>query len=512
MSDVPWELILAIIGVLVPIAAFLWEFVVVGRKRLGYRVQMDTTPTRIGTNYAGAWQRLDREDGKRLTDPSFALLRVENVGSAPIDESDYASPEGEKVGLWARFPGRKVAGVVVTELSDSALEPYFVGADCGLGTHDVESETGTVGTVSLPKVKLNPRAHYKVLVVLERAGAGEFAEPDVVGTVSGGGDGKILRTKGQTGTPPTGTPRWAGALIAFLLMVGLAEPLIFELTEGEAVPLECAAGELTVVGSTAFESVLDEAVVTYENSCPEADIALQLGNSHDGLRDLNDRASAELLAFSDGEKGEQMPALVPRPMALLLFTVVINPKAGVHELSSPDLRRVFDGQVRNWQELGGRDLPVRIVDREADSGTRATFEERVLGRREPGENTGNCAAEPQGEVVRCRREGTSGLLDAVSKTPGAIGYSEVEAANDHQGVRPVLIDGQAATPDAVEEGVYPYWQTEYAYTYGVPASGSLPMSFMRYLTDQRGADIIRSHDKSPCQDLRNHVSCRPDQR
>lgn len=134
MSDVPWELILAIVGVLVPIAAFPRESVVLGRKRLGRRVQMDTTPTRIGTNCAGAWHRLDREDRKRLTEPSFALLRVENVGSAPIDESDHPSPECEKVGLCARFPGRKVDGVVVAELSEPALEPHFVGADCGLGT------------------------------------------------------------------------------------------------------------------------------------------------------------------------------------------------------------------------------------------------------------------------------------------------------------------------------------------------------------------------------------------
>ncbi|MFC7343094.1 substrate-binding domain-containing protein [Saccharopolyspora griseoalba] len=508
MSGIPWELVLAIIGVLVPIAAFLWEFAVVGRKRLGYRVQMDTTPTDVSPAHAGAWRRLERESGERLVDPSFALLRIENVASAPITESDYSAPANTEVGLWARFPGRRVTGVVVTELSDPALGRYFADDAPGLGMRDTQEGAVTVGIVELPKVKLNPGAHYKVLVVLERAGDNDlqFPEPEVVGTVSGGGDGKILKTKGQTGTP-----RWVVALVCFLLMIGLAEPFLFEVTGDDPAPLDCASGELTVVGSTAFRSVLREAGESYRDSCPEAEIELRLDNSHQGLRALDESGERGVLAFSDGPKGDRMPALVPRPVALLLFTVVIHPDTGVHDLTSAELREVFAGEISNWRELGGNDLPVRIVDREAASGTRATFEERVLGGvKEPGENTEDCVSAPRGEVARCRRDGTDELLGAVAQTPGAIGYAELKAAQGRGEVQLVRVDGQAASAKAAEAGAYPFWQTEYAYTRGVPAADSLPMSFLRFLTNQRGADIIRSHGNTPCQDLRNPVTCRPE--
>lgn len=506
MSGIPWELILACISALVPITAFVWEFAVVGRKRLGYRVQMDTTPTDVSPAHAGAWRRLEREDGERLVDPSFALLRIENVASAPITESDYSAPANEDTGLWARFPGRRVTGVVVTELSDPALGRYFVDGAPGLKMRDIQEGAVTVGVVELPKVKLNPDAHYKVLVVLERAGNNglQFAEPEIVGTVSGGGDGKILKTKGQTGTP-----RWVVALVCFLLMIGLAEPFLLDVAGEDPAPLDCASGELTVVGSTAFRSVLAEARDSYQKSCPEAEIALRLDNSHEGLRTLNGTPGG-VLAFSDGPKGDRMPALVPRPMALLLFTVVIDPDTGVHDLTSAQLRDVFAGKVSNWRELGGNDLPVRIVDRESASGTRATFEERILGGvREPGENTDDCVSAPRGEVARCRRDGTRELLDTVARTPGAIGYGELMAAQRRDDVQLVHIDGQPASLRAIEEGAYPFWQTEYAYTRGVPPADSLSLSFLRFLTDQRGADIIRSHGNAPCQDLRNPVACRP---
>lgn len=71
------------------------------------------------------------------------------------------------------------------------------------------------------------------------------------------------------------------------------------------------------------------------------------------------------------------------------------------------------------------------------------------------------------------------------------------------------IDGLAAALDAADHGAYPFWQTEFAYTYEEPDAHSLTASFLRYLTNQVGQDIIRSHGDRPCADLTNPVLCRP---
>ncbi|MGP4020634.1 substrate-binding domain-containing protein [Saccharopolyspora sp. 5N708] len=520
MANLPWELILAVTGALVPIIAFLWEFALVGRKRLGYRVQMDTAPTAVDTLHAGAWRRLERADGGPLTDPSFALIRIENIGTTNIAETDYAFPENTPVGIRVRFPGRRIAGVVVTELSDPTLATYFGEKAPGLSMSDLDEAGQTVGLVELPKVKLNSSDHYKVLVVLERAEGfvlepaksteSGFPDPEVVGTISGGvASGKVHKTKGQTGTP-----RWVVALVCFLLMVSLAEPFIFELTSGRSAPLDCATGNLTVTGSTAFEPVLREAADTYARSCPDSGFAFDMHGSAQGLELLNRTRSPEMVAFSDGVKGDRLPELLPRPTAFLLFTIVINRDAGVQDLTLAQVRDVFSGRIANWREVGGNDVPVRIVDREALSGTRATLEQRILsGAVEPGENSNDCV-EPindslRGVVVRCRRADTGSMLDAVVGTSGAIGYSELRAATDRTDLLRVRIDGQDATLEAADHGAYPFWQTEYAYTFGEPAASSLAASFMRYLTNQVGSDIIRSYGNRPCAELANPVLCRP---
>ena len=113
---------LATLGVVVPGIAALYEFVVKGRKRLGFRVQMDTTATNVvETDDPGVFDQL-REP---LVDPTPVLLRIENNGQTHIDEDDYAVLHDKKAGVTVTFPDRKVVGMVVTELSDDGMRSSF---------------------------------------------------------------------------------------------------------------------------------------------------------------------------------------------------------------------------------------------------------------------------------------------------------------------------------------------------------------------------------------------------
>ncbi|MGP3982923.1 substrate-binding domain-containing protein [Streptomyces sp. KR80] len=433
MDNIPWDVTLAVLGVVVPIIAALYEFVVVGRKRLGYRVQMDTTATdAVHSQYAGALQQLQQEDGTRMVDPSFVLLRIENNGATHIDTTDYAVLDDDKVGIRIRFPGRRVAGMVVTELSDDFLRPSF-GEGSGLSVRN--------GVIELPKVPLNRSAHYKVLAALERATENtesrleEFEAPEIVGGIKGGvGNGGIQETRSHTGTS------WqAIALVCFLVLVILAQLTVSLTRDDTAAPLDCATGKLTLTGSTAFAPVLREAARAYEDTCPGAGFTLETRGSSEGVRGLDQAGresgsgSPDRLAFSDGAKGDGYPQLLPRPIAFSLFTPVVNKEAGVQDLSLQQIRRLSEGRITNWKEVGGHDQPVRLVGRYSNSGTRRAFEQQILdGRREPGDTSDDCRERAPGAgrgVVRCARGSTGDVLDAVAATPGAFGYSEVGAAS-----------------------------------------------------------------------------------
>jgi phosphate transport system substrate-binding protein len=53
--------------------------------------------------------------------------------------------------------------------------------------------------------------------------------------------------------------------------------------------------------------------------------------------------------------------------------------AGVRELSLEDIAKIYRGEISNWAELGGPDVEIFVIDKEASSGTRQTFMEIVLG-------------------------------------------------------------------------------------------------------------------------------------
>lgn len=485
-----------------PAGVALYEFVIKGRKRLGYRVQMDTTATDVVPSpYAGALEQL-QENGTQLRDPTLVLLRVENSGATNIDTHDYAVLDDDQVGIRVSFPGRRVAGMVITELSDEFLRPAFK-AGSGLGVRD--------GVIELPKVPLNRSQHYKVLAALERMpGAigkpGQFDDPEVVGGIKGGvGGGRIQETRSRTGTP-----RRTFVLVGFLVAIIVGQLAIEVATRGSA-PLDCARGSVTVVGSTAFEPIVREAAARYSDTCPGASFTFAMGGSGEGLRAVNDHP--DTIALSDGEKPDGYPRLLPRSIAFFLFTLVANKDAGVQDLTLDQIRRIYRGEHTNWSGIGGAAAPVRLVSRNPGSGTRTTFQHRVLaGFREPGSNSDDCTRLDPGApagVLRCSRGSTTDVLDAVAQTPGAIGYAEVGAAERRDDVRLVRIGGHAATLEEADRDAYPFWETEYAYTSGAPAAESLTASFLRYLTNEVGQDIIRSHGNRPCAELDNPALCRP---
>ncbi|WP_066944493.1 PstS family phosphate ABC transporter substrate-binding protein [Streptomyces lushanensis] len=516
MDSIPWDVILAIFGVVVPIVAALYEFVLVGRKRLGYRIQMDTTATdTVHSEHAGALHQLRQGNGTLLVDPSFVLLRIENSGAINIDSNDYAVLDDDKVGIRVNFPGRTVAGAVVTELSDDFLRPSFAEG-LGLGVRD--------GVIELPKVPLNRAAHYKVLAALEaipedggrRRREGEaFEAPRIVGGIKGGvGSGGIQETKSRTGTPIQ-----AVSLVCFLVLVIIAQFIVS--VSGTESAVDCAKGELTLIGSTAFRPVLDDAVGEYRTTCPDADFTIETESSGKGAIRLNkvgedDYEGPDLLAFSDGTVSDTNPMLVPRPIAFSLFTLVANKEAGVANLSMEQITRLFNGEIANWNDpsVGGSDRPVHLVDREGGSGTRGVFEERVLGGGGTAtDNSEDCKTythEGTKGVIRCRRGSTEDVLNAVEDTPGAIGYSEIGLAKAHEkDLTLVSIGNQQASLEAADQGVYPFWETEYAYTYGKVSADSLTASFLRYLTNEVGKDIVRDHGHHPCDELEKPVVCRP---
>ncbi|MGW3119623.1 PstS family phosphate ABC transporter substrate-binding protein [Streptomyces sp. NPDC001107] len=524
----------ALISVGFPFAAFLWEFAVVGRKRLGYRVQMDTLAADATQSpYAGVLRDM-QQDGHTLKDPSFVLLRIENAGTAPIEEGDYLTPDSDPCGIRVTFRERQVAALVVTELSQEELRDSFIRdnqAVPGFG-HDNHLPERQ-GVIRLPKVKLPVRAEYKVLVVLERwpddQGREPFPKPVFRGAVGGRRRWfdpvlrffrfKVARTESHVFAS---RPAWFGIVLLALAVMVQAGLTLF--VRDEPAPLDCVGGTLHLGGSTAFAPAVKAAADEYMKLCAAkgARIPVDVGTfqgSGNGVAALEKTGAAagisgeaglrDHIAFADGPAEGNHPQILPRPVAYTLFTLVVNEDAKVRNLSLQQVRDIYARKITNWSEVGGADLPVHLVDRYRNSGTRNALEKRVLkGRPVPEADVNDCTALNRNKPGVCEADSTDDLLDRTAAIPGALGYSEVSSVTSGRLVK-LRIDDMPPTLDGVENGTYPYWQTEYAYTYGEPPADSVAAAFLRYLTDQGGKDVLRAYGNRPCSETRYPLVCRP---
>ncbi|MEU4655743.1 substrate-binding domain-containing protein [Streptomyces sp. NPDC023723] len=488
----------AVLGIVASGVMLWFERRVPRRKRIGYRVQMDNP---IGDDAPSG--RLGRrlglfDEAPGMTDATLVLLRVENDGSQSIDRDDYTGPEPH--GLTAVFTDRTIRGVSVTQPSATGhLTDHFTAAR-GFGYED--------NTLRVPRVPLNRGDHFKLLVLLSGGDVGRE-----IRLTGGLRDGEVHPNRSAT---PDDTPPLFGRaarLITIVLTVCVVTLAAIVVAQDDTrPPIGCAGGRLTLIGSTAFAPVLREAAEKYERDCAadEPEITVDPHGSTSGIRELaaageqTKHGSPPLVALSDGPKPSGLPDLRESRVAVSVFALVVNDdvRLPADNLSIADVRRLYSGEITNWAEVGGPDLAVRLVSRDADSGTRQVLQRRVLGRGEVANSSLDCVHkdDPSIGFVRCELDSTDQVLSTVAELSGAIGYSELNLAAHVDGVRLLRLDGDPPSVDAIEHGTndYPYREIEYAYTYGRPPADSLASSFLTYLTRGNGQDITRTHGHVPC--------------
>ncbi|WP_414497262.1 substrate-binding domain-containing protein [Streptomyces sp. CRN 30] len=495
----------SVLGVLAALGTSFYDRRVPRRKRIGYRVQMDS-PIGDGASFDPN-PRLGDFDVPNMADASLVLLRIENDGSQSIADDDYTSPEVH--GLTAEFTGRTVQAVSVTQPSGiDHLRNHFT---------DVNGFEYDRNKVRIPRVPLNSGDHFKLLVLL--SGGPVEGEVKLIGGLR---DGRVHRNrapkpdeKERTFSVPARVV--SGALtLALLVLAGI---ILFR----DGNPMGCERGELTVTGSTAFEPVLQTLAEQYESQCDGADITVRARGSEEGVAELaalgarSKDAARSVITFSDGRMGERWN-LKEKKIALSVFTLVVHEdvELGPAGLSLQQVRDIYAGRYQRWGEVVPgvaeiADLPVVLVSRGAESGTRQIFQERVLREWEKAPSTSlDCGPDDHAEdtVTRCELSGTRAVLDAVAAQPGAIGYSELTLAQERSAdVRRVPLGGDLPDLRRIEAGGsrYPYKDIEYAYTYGTQEPGSLAAGFLASFDEPAGQQVIRDKGHLPC--LRNASLC-----
>lgn len=481
------------------------------RRRVNYRVHLDTE---IGTrpDIKGLAELVVQREGKEVPEPSLALIRIKNDGRPDIEQQDFDIP------ITFTFNGRKVVGVEVKDAGDGLRNKLLgkcEGPDNGSGSNNEESLTLEDDKLTLPRMHMNKAERFQLLVLLSGKGQGVVAD----GRIKGGARGRgLIRDLGGSG--PSRAAIRTGILGALVIASLLALSIGLAIRKPVSItPASCVPGAIVVYGSTAFAPTVTEIASRHRQSCQPASIDVNPRGHPTGslaaVRDLATEGAKDStvrstrMVMSDVPIGpKDFSNLDGHPVAVVIFTVVVNKDIGVHSLTPDDLRDIYQGNVRNWNKFNPEvDLPISLISRGADSGTRKAFKNKVLNIDEPPVSSTNCrTADTVADVpVRCEVSSTDDLLKQVNSISGAIGYAEVaETAEKQQSkyskVDQIQIDGHAAGAESVKNKTYTFWTVEHLYTYGSPGGDTLLTSFINYLNTDTAKAIMQGRAHIPCVD------------
>ncbi|MEZ0117173.1 UNVERIFIED_ORG: phosphate transport system substrate-binding protein [Heyndrickxia coagulans] len=232
---------------------------------------------------------------------------------------------------------------------------------------------------------------------------------------------------------------------------------------------------ITAVGSTALQPLVQEAATQYMNDHSGATINVQGGGSGTGLSKVAEDAVqiGNSDVFAEEKDGIDASKITDHKVAVVGFAPVANQDIGVNNLTKQQLIGIFTGKIKNWKEVGGKDLKIVVINRAEGSGTRAVFEKQALDGA---------------TAVKAQEQDSSGTVQKiVNETPGAISYLAFSYMNNK--VKALKVDGVEPTEENVKTNKWKIWAYEHMYTKG-KAKG-LTKKFIDYmLSDEVQKNLV----------------------
>jgi phosphate transport system substrate-binding protein len=207
-------------------------------------------------------------------------------------------------------------------------------------------------------------------------------------------------------------------------------------------PVEPAREEpLTYDGSTTISNrILPEVLPLFERAAGRRFERIERNGAGKGL----DALFAGQVSVAGVTRNLTVAELTRSPHVVLIgydaLGVFVNEASPVRALSKAQLKAIYTGRIRSWEQVGGADLPITVCT------------ERLASKRATLDAVRTVAldGEPYGPVREL--DDPADCLQLVVRDPGAVTAATMAYAIP--GTRAIPLDGLSPTPDQVRSGRY----------------------------------------------------------
>lgn len=213
--------------------------------------------------------------------------------------------------------------------------------------------------------------------------------------------------------------------------------------EGKAGTL---TGTVTISGSTSVQPLAQDLADIFNESEPGVNIEIQGGGSSQGIKDVTDGVS-DIGDSSRELKEEEKGGITEHIIAYDGIAVVVHPSNPVTNLTSEQVQKIFNGEIKNWKDVGGPDKEILVVTREEGSGTRSAFEELMKLQEKQGDKT---LSHIRSDALV--GDGNGAIKANIASKDNAIGYLSLGFVDDT--VKKTSLNGVECTVDNVKNKTY----------------------------------------------------------
>lgn len=183
---------------------------------------------------------------------------------------------------------------------------------------------------------------------------------------------------------------------------------------------------ILIKGSDTLINLVQALSEAYMDKNPATGIAVTGGGSGVGIAALI--ANTVAMANSSREMKEKEYAaakengVVPTQIVLGIdgLSVIVSGQVSVNSLTMAQVGAIFRGEIGNWKDVGGADMPISLYGRQPNSGTYVFFQEHVMGNKD---------YSPKMKQMN----GNAQIIEGVKSEKGAIGYVGVGYVFDETG-------------------------------------------------------------------------------
>ena len=240
-------------------------------------------------------------------------------------------------------------------------------------------------------------------------------------------------------------------------------------------------GTLKVGGSTTVLPVAQASADALMKLSPGLSVTVTGGGSGVGTSGAKDGTLNIGMQSSDLKQEDKAAGLVPVSVGRDAIVVIVNKANTVEALTREQIKKIFSGEIKNWQDVGGKNAAIVLHTREAGSGTLDGFNSLIMKK----EAEIDAIAEPHASNPLVKQ--------AVANDENAIGF--LSLGHLDTSVKGIVAEGVVASEANAATGQYPFVRNLWLSTKGTPSGQAA--KFINFVRSVKGQQILASEDFIP---------------